>query len=105
MVYNYYPNCWMIMKETVEIETTTNLNNMKISINRIKSVYGFDNSRGYDLNDYIKKNLNEHKFKKINGQKKEQGTGFSTAASSLININISQFGSNVNCDISNNGNM
>ncbi len=89
----------------VEIETTTNINNIKIYINRIKSVYGFDNSKGYDLNDYIKKNLNENKFEKIYGQKKEQGTGFSTAASSLTNINISQFDNNVKFDISNNSNM
>lgn len=89
----------------VEIETTTNINNMKIDINRIKSVYGFDNSRGYNLNDYIKKNLNENKFKKIYGQKKEQGTGFSTTASSLNDINISQFDAKVKYDISNNSNM
>ena len=88
-----------------ETEATTNINNKKIDINRIKTVYGFDNSRGYDLNDYIKKNLNENKFKRIYEQKKERGTGFSTAASSLINMNIPQVNINVNRDISNNSNM
>ena len=38
----------------LEAETITNSNNRKIETNRIKSVYGFDNLRGYDLNDYVK---------------------------------------------------
>lgn len=87
----------------IEVETTTTLNKIKTDINRVKSVYGFDNSRGYNLNDYIKKNLSESKIKKIY-EKKEQGTGFSTAASSLIDTNISRFYNNVKCDISDNSN-
>ena len=72
----------------LEVETTTVSNNTKISVNRIKSVYGFDNTRGYNLNDYIKKKIEDNKFIKIY-EKKEQGTGFSTVASSFSNTNIS----------------
>ena len=49
----------------IEIETITYSHNVRININRIKSLYGFNNLRGYDLNDYIKKNLSENKFKKV----------------------------------------
>ena len=63
-------------------------------------MYGFDDLRGYDLNDYIKYNIVNNKFKKIYEQKKEQGTGFSSVASSLTSNNIPQFSSNAKCDIS-----
>ena len=79
----------------LEVETTTVSNNTKISVNRIKSVYGFDNTRGYNLNDYIKKKLEDNKSIKIY-EKKEQGTGFSTVASSFSNTNISELNIIVN---------
>ncbi len=78
----------------VEIETTTNVNNIKIDTNRIKTVYGYDISRP-DLNDYIKYNLNNNEFTKIYEQKKERGTGISTVASSFTN-NVSQDNNKVN---------
>ena len=79
----------------LEVETTTVSNNTKISVNRIKSVYGFDNTRWYNLNDYINKKLEDNKFIKIY-EKKEQGTGFSTVASSFSNTNISELNIIVN---------
>ena len=81
----------------------SNNSNTSEKVNNTKNSYGFDNSRGYNLNDYIKKNLSESKIKKIY-EKKEQGTGFSTAASSLTDTNISRFYNNVKWDISNNSN-
>lgn len=71
----------------VEIETTTNSNNVSIDINRVKTVYGFNKDvKDIDLNEYIKQNINDNIFTKIYEQKKEQGTGFTAAASSYNNI-------------------
>ena len=74
----------------IEIETTTNANNIKLDINRVKSVYGKGN-----LNNYIKRNINQKEFQKIYEQKKERGTGLIPAASSFSNDNISQSDGNV----------
>lgn len=67
----------------IEIETQTNVNNTKIDINRIKTVYGHEKINNRDLNDYIKYNIKNNNFEKIYEQKKEQGTGSSTVASSI----------------------
>ena len=48
----------------IEIETTTNVNNIKIDTNRVKTVYGYD-IKNPNLNDYIKHNLNNNEFIKI----------------------------------------
>lgn len=81
----------------IEIETTTVVNKVKIDINRIKSVYGYKKLNNIDLSDYIKYNIKNHKFIKIYDQKKERGTGFSTAASSSI-TNITQTNKNIKCN-------
>lgn len=67
----------------IEIKTQTNVNNTKIDINRIKTVYGHEKINNRDLNDYIKYNIKNNNFEKIYEQKKEQGTGSSTVASSI----------------------
>lgn len=79
----------------IEIETTTNANNIKLDINRVKSVYGKGN-----LNNYIKRNINQKEFQKIYEQKKERGTGLIPAASSFSNDNISQSDGNVKSNTS-----
>lgn len=79
----------------IEIETSTNVNNIKIDINRLKSVYGKEN-----LNTYIKRNINQNEFQKIYEQKKEQGTGLIPAASSFHDNNVPQSNKNVKSDIS-----
>lgn len=70
----------------MEIETDTKVNNVKIDINRVKTVYGYEEKNNIDLNDYIKHNIKENKFTKIYEQKKEKGTGFSTVANSTNSI-------------------
>lgn len=82
----------------IEIETTTKINRVKIDTNRIKSVYGYKKINNIDLNDYIKHNIKNNVFTKIYAQKKEQGTGFSTAASSFSRNNISDSNQNVKSD-------
>ena len=84
----------------IEIETTTNINRVKIDINRIKSVYGYKTINNINLNDYIKYNIKNNNFTKIYEQKKERGTGFSTAAGSFLEKNIPQSDNNVNSNIS-----
>ncbi len=74
----------------IEIETETYINRVKVGTNRIKSVYGYEKINDIGLNEYIKNNLKYEKFEKIYEQKKERGTGFSTAAGSLTKDNISQ---------------
>lgn len=83
----------------IEVETSTNVNRIKIDINRVKTVYGYD-IQNPDLNNYIKFNLNRNEFSKIYEQKKEQGTGNSTAADSFLEDNISQYNTNVNSNTS-----
>ncbi len=70
----------------IEIETSTKVNNIKIDINRVKTVYGYEEKNNIDLNNYIKHNIGENKFTKIYEQKKEKGTGFSTVANSNKSI-------------------
>ncbi len=48
----------------IEIETFTHVNRIKININRIKSIYGYDRINP-DLNSYIKKNIKLGNFKKV----------------------------------------
>lgn len=78
----------------IQIETSTNVNNVKIDVNRVKTVYGYEKQNGIDLNDYIKNNIKNSKFEKIYEQKKEKGTGFSTAA--ISNNSIPTLDNNVN---------
>ena len=82
----------------IEIETTTNVNKLKIDINRIKTVYGYDIQKP-DLNEYIKYNIKNNIFEKIY-EKKERGTDNSTVASSFVKNNISQSNDKVKSDIS-----
>lgn len=83
----------------IEVETSTNVNRIKIDINRVKTVYGYD-IQNPDLNNYIKFNLNRNEFSKIYEQKKERGTGNSTAADSFLENNISQYNTSVNSNTS-----
>ena len=80
----------------IEIETTTNLNKVKLDINRVKTVYGYEKINNIGLNDYIKHNIKNSKMTKIYEQKKEQGTGFSTVANSFLNNIIPQTQQNIN---------
>ena len=48
----------------IEIETGTNVNKIKIEINRIKSVYGY-NIKKPNLNSFTKYNIKNGIFKKI----------------------------------------
>lgn len=80
----------------IEIETTTNLNKVKLDINRVKTVYGYEKINNIGLNDYIKHNIKNSKMTKIYEQKKEQGTGFSTVANSFLNNIIPQSQQNIN---------
>jgi len=82
----------------IEIETTTTINRVNIDANRIKSVYGYKKQNNIDLNNYIKHNIKNNVFEKIYEQKKERGTGFSTAAGSLHANNISQQDKSVKSD-------
>ncbi len=66
----------------IEIETTTDINRIKIDTNRIKSIYGYDIKKP-NLNDYIRYSLKKQEFTKIYEQKKERGTGNGTAAGSF----------------------
>ena len=72
----------------IEIETTTTINRVKIDTNRIKSVYGYKTINNISLNNYIKYNIKNNNFTKIYEQKKERGTGFSTAAGSSSANNV-----------------
>ena len=56
----------------IEIKTQTNVNNTKIDINRIKTVYGHEKINNRDLNDYIKYNIKNNNFEKIYEQKKNE---------------------------------
>ena len=57
----------------IEIETDTYVNNLKININRVKTVYGYD-KKTPTLNEYIKYNINKNIFEKIYEQKKKSST-------------------------------
>ncbi len=74
----------------IEIETSTNVNNIKLDVNRIMSIYGKEN-----LNTYIKNNINQNVLEKIYEQKKERGTGLIPAASSFTDNSILQAKDNV----------
>lgn len=87
--------CDNIIIIPIEIETTTDVNRLRININRVKSVYGKSN-----LNNYIKKNINQKEFFKIYEQKKEQGTGPIPAASSFSKNTISNPNKKVKLNIS-----
>lgn len=53
----------------IEVETSTSANNIKIDINRVKTVFGYDKSNP-DLNEYIKYNIKHNKMEKIYEKKK-----------------------------------
>lgn len=88
----------------IEIETSTRVNKVKLDINRIKTVYGYETINNIDLNDYIKHNIKNNNLEKIYEQKKEQGTGFSTVASSFSDNNIPQINDNVKLPVISNNN-
>ncbi len=77
----------------IEIETTTNVNNLTIDINRVKSIYGYDRVSP-NLNKYIKDNINANKLKKIYEQKKKPSTNITSQLTSHID-NIAQSEENV----------
>lgn len=81
----------------IEVETTTYANNMNIDINRIKSIYGYNNNRK-SLNEYIKHNINNNSLTKIYEQKK-QSTNI-TSQSAFSGNNIPQSTQNVNSSTS-----
>lgn len=59
----------------IEIETETIVKNIRIDINRVKSVYGYKSINNIDLNKYIKNNIRNRKFKKIYEQEKRTRYG------------------------------
>lgn len=82
----------------IEVETSTNVNNITIDINRLKSVYGYDRINP-NLNKYIKDNIKKSEFKKIYEQKKKPSTGKIPQSTSNVD-NIPQSNNNVNSDTS-----
>ncbi len=64
----------------IEVNTKTNIDSRTIAINRIKSIYAYDKNHP-SLMEYINYVILNKKYEKIY-EKKEQGTGISTAASS-----------------------
>ena len=75
-------------------DTNTYVNNKLLNINRIKSIYGYDNSN-IRLYDYINYKISNDELILLY-TKKEQGTGTSTAASSFYKDNITKSLYNVN---------
>lgn len=65
----------------IEINSKTRMDNLSLTINRIKTIYGYDKNIK-DLNLYIKSNIKNNNFSKIYEQKKEQGVRFTNTASS-----------------------
>ena len=82
----------------IEVETSTNVNNINIDTNRLKSVYGYDRINP-NLNKYIKDNIKNIEFTKIYEQKKKPSTGKIPQSTSVAN-NIPQSSNNVNSDTS-----
>lgn len=80
----------------VEVETDTYVNNVKIDINRIKSVYGYDRTNP-DLNKYIKDSIKNNNLEKIY-EKKKPSTG--KTPQSVSNNSINQNDSSVNTEYS-----
>lgn len=59
----------------IEIEAETIVKNIRIDINRVKSVYGYKTINNIDLNKYIKNNIRNRDFKKIYEQEKRTRYG------------------------------
>lgn len=78
----------------IEVTTDTYVNNVKIDINRIKSVYGYDRAEP-DLNKYIKDNIKNNNLEKIY-EKKKPSAGKTTQSTS--NNSINQNDSSVNTE-------
>lgn len=70
----------------IEVTTDTYVNNVKIDINRIKSVYGYDRAEP-DLNKYIKDNIKNNNLEKIY-EKKKSSAGKTTQSTSNNSINL-----------------
>ena len=70
----------------IEVTTETYVNNVKIDINRIKSVYGYDRAEP-DLNKYIKDNIKNNNLEKIY-EKKKPSAGKTTQSTSNNSINL-----------------
>lgn len=64
----------------IEVETTTYVNNIKIDINRAKTVFGYDRVTP-NLNEYIKYNIKNNKLEKIYEKKKPSANIASQSAS------------------------
>lgn len=64
----------------IEVETTTYVNNIKIDINRAKTVFGYDRITP-SLNEYIKYNIKNNKLEKIYEKKKPSANITSQSAS------------------------
>lgn len=64
----------------IEVETTTYVNNIKIDINRAKTVFGYDRVTP-SLNEYIKYNIKNNKLEKIYEKKKPSANITSQSAS------------------------
>ena len=64
----------------IEVETTTYVNNIKIDINRAKTVFGYDRVTP-NLNEYIKYNIKNNKLEKIYEKKKPSANITSQSAS------------------------
>ena len=76
----------------IEVETITYVNNEKIEINRIKSIYGYGRKKP-DLNKFIKYNIKNSKIKKIY-EKKKPSTNITSQSAS--NDSIASSNNNVN---------
>lgn len=68
----------------IEVETSTYANNIKIDINRVKSVYGYDRANP-DLNKYIKDSIKNNNLEKIY-EKKKSSTGKTPQSTSNYSI-------------------
>ena len=68
----------------IEVETDTYVNNIKIDINRAKSVYGYDRANP-NLNEYIKYNIKNNNLEKIY-EKKKPSTNITSQSASTNSI-------------------
>ena len=68
----------------IEVETDTYVNNVKMDINRAKTVYGYDRINP-NLDEYIKYNIKNNKLEK-NYEKKKPSTNISSQSASTKSI-------------------
>lgn len=94
VVLDLYDQFGNIIVIPIEMSAITHIYNKELLVNRIKSVYGYNNTN-IKLMDYINYKIKSNAFIKIY-EKKEQGTGTGTVASSFCNNNIANSIFNVN---------